>query len=115
MFIVGPVALLQVQVKEAVGPVPSSEEARLRRLVSRIPVGFYLCAARAALLEQSPFVPQMALAVAMVTRVAVGRRVLPALVDGGHLSFVLFRVRLCLLCSRANDVAEAKVDLGGGM
>ena len=30
----------------------------------------------------------MALAVAMITRIAVGRRVLPALVDGGHLSFV---------------------------
>ena len=30
----------------------------------------------------------MALAVAMIARIAVGRRVLPALVDGGHLSFV---------------------------
>ena len=76
--------LLEVQVKEAVGPVPAPEEARLRRLVSRIPVCFHLCAARAALLQERPFVPQMALAVAMITRVAVGRRVLPALVDGGH-------------------------------
>ena len=89
--------LLEVQVKEAVGPVPPPEEARLRRLVSRISICFYFRGPTAALLEQRPFVAQMPLAVAVVARVAVGRRVLPALVDGGHLSFVLFRVRLCLV------------------
>ena len=79
---------LQIEIEEPITPVPSPEEARFRRLVSTISICFYFRGPTAALLQESPFVAQMALAVAMVARVAVGRRVLPALVDGGHLPFV---------------------------
>ena len=89
VFIVRPMPLLEVEIEEPVTPVPSPEEARFRRLVSTISICFYFGAARAALLQERPFVPQMALAVAMITRIAVGRRVLPALVDGGHLLLLL--------------------------
>ena len=100
--------LLEVQVKEAVGPVPPPEEARLRRLVSRISICFDLGGPAAALLQESPLVAQMPLAVAMITRVAVGRRVLPALVDGGHLSFCVFGSGCAFWLFEPSSAARAK-------